>query len=192
MTTDIAALLIFLKEIDRLKTIERKTPIHSGGRLENSAEHSWHLALAVLIFQDFAPKGIDLNKAIKMALLHDIVEIDAGDVFVYEEQPHKKANEVKALERITSLLPTHLAAEFTQIWNEFEDGKSIEAKHVHALDRFLPLYSNYLNDGYSWKKHQISANRIVAKNKPPIQAGIPELWEHAQKMVETVFGSAAS
>lgn len=180
----IDSLLPFVAEIDRLKTINRQSLIHTGGRHENSAEHSWHLAMCVLVFKEFAPPGTDIEKAIKMALLHDIVEIDAGDTFVYADLSGKKEKELQALERLTSLLPENLAAEFKSIWNEFEDGASNEAKYVSAIDRFLPMFSNVLNSGYSWKKHGITSAQVIAKNGPPIQAGLPQLWETAKKMIE--------
>ena len=180
----IEALLPFLKEADLLKLVNRQTLIHSGGRQENSAEHSWHLAIAVLLFQKNAPEDLDMAKAIKMALLHDIVEIDAGDVFVYGDQSAKADKELEALGRLTGLLPEDLAKEFSDIWLEFEKGESPEAKYVSALDRFLPMFSNYLNEGHSWKKHGITSSRVVAKNQPPIQAGLPDLWDTVSKMLE--------
>jgi putative hydrolases of HD superfamily len=187
MHTEIDSLLIFLKEIDRLKSVERQCLIHNGGRHENSAEHSWHLALAALLFQGQAAKGIDINKAIKMALLHDIVEIDAGDTFIYADQAGKKEKELAAFQRLMSLLPSAQAIELTKIWEEFEEGQSQEAQYVQALDRFLPLYSNYLNEGYSWKKHGIQKAQVIAKNKPPMIAALPALWEKAQAMVDGWF-----
>lgn len=177
------SLLPFIKEIDRLKLIERNTPIHAGGRVENTAEHSWHLAMTVLVFEKMSPQKLDINKAVKMALLHDIVEIDAGDVIVYAEQPNKKEKEAKARDRIFGLLPEAIATEFMAIWNEFEDGQSAEAKFVSAIDRFLPLYSNYLNGGYSWKNHNVKADKVIGKCEPPITAGLPELWTVAQHMI---------
>ena len=176
-------LLPFLLEADRLKTVHRQALIHNGGRRENSAEHSWHLAIAVLIFQKLAPKNIDINKAVKMALLHDIVEIDAGDTFVYGDLSSKKAEEAAALERLTGLLPEEIAGDFRHVWIEFETGESAESKYVSAIDRFLPLYSNILNKGYSWKNHGITADRVIAKNQPPIVDGLPALWDVAERMI---------
>lgn len=180
----IESLLPFIKEIDRLKLIERNTPIHAGGRVENTAEHSWHLAMTVLVFEKISPQKLDINKAVKMALLHDIVEIDAGDVIIYGDQSHKKDKEAKARDRIFGLLPELLAQEFMDIWNEFEEGHSPEAKYVSAIDRFLPLYSNFLNGGYSWKNHNVKADKVIAKCEPPITGGLPELWTVAQRMIQ--------
>lgn len=181
---EIESLLPFIKEADRLKSVTRQTLIHSGERVENSAEHSWHLALAVLVFQKTAPENLDINKAIKMALLHDIVEIDAGDVFVYGDLSAKADKEKLAIERLSSLLPPDVASEVSGTWKEFEAGESIEAKYVAAIDRFLPLYSNYLNKGYSWKNHGIISNRVIEKNQQPIEGGLAPLWEVAKKMIE--------
>lgn len=180
----VSNLLPFIKEIDRLKLIERQTPIHAGGRPENTAEHSWHLAMTVLVFEKLSPQKLDINKAVKMALLHDIVEIDAGDVIIYADQSSKKDKEALARDRIFGLLPDAIAKEFKEIWNEFEDGESPEAKFVSAIDRFLPLYSNYLNGGYSWKNHNVKADKVVHKCQPPISQGLPELWNVALKMIE--------
>lgn len=180
----IESLLPFIKEIDRLKTVERQALIHNGGRRENSAEHSWHLALTVLVLEKTSEQKIDVCKAVKMALLHDIVEIDAGDSFVYDNQDDKKESEAKALQRIMGLLPASLEKEFSDLWTEFEEGISPEAKFVSALDRFLPIYSNYLNEGHSWKKHQVSSQKVTAKCEPPITAGLPKLWTVTEKMLE--------
>jgi putative hydrolase of HD superfamily len=178
------ALLPFLKEVDRLKAVQRQTLVHSGERKENSAEHSWHLALAVLIFHNLAAEEIDLGRALTMALLHDLVEIDAGDTFVYANRADRKEKERAALDRVTGLLPESLGSEFKNAWLELEANESAEAKFVSALDRFLPLYSNYLNGGHSWKNHQITSDQVVAKNKDPISEGVPELWEIAGRMIE--------
>ncbi len=177
-------LLPFLKEMDLLKKVERKTLLHTGGRYENTAEHSWHLALAVMLFRDFASKDCDLSKAIQMALLHDIVEIDAGDVMIYADQSNKKTNEARALERLLGLLPDSKASEFKKLWEEFEEGTSSESKYVSALDRFLPLYSNYLNRGHSWKQHGVLKDQVLGKNQRPISIALPELWALAEKMLE--------
>jgi putative hydrolase of HD superfamily len=176
--------LNFLKEADLLKNVDRQTLIHNGGRRENSAEHSWHLALAAMAFQKMAPPGLDLSKALQMALLHDIVEIDAGDTIVYAEQPDKNKTEALALNRITGLLPANLRENFKTIWNEFEAGESIEAQYISAIDRFLPIYSNYLNAGHSWVNHHVSAARVIARCEAPITKGIPELWPATLRMLE--------
>jgi len=173
----------FIKEADKLKQVERQTLIHNGGRKENSAEHSWHLAIAALVLQSFAPEKLDINKAIKMALLHDIVEIDAGDTIVYGDLSGKEDAEAAALVRLMALLPNESSSDLKLIWLEFEEGRSPEAKYISAIDRFLPIYSNYLNEGHSWKNHNITVDRIIAKCEKPISTGIPALWELTKKML---------
>jgi putative hydrolase of HD superfamily len=183
----IESLLPFLKEIDHLKSVERQTLNHNGGRRENTAEHSWHLAMAVIIFQSFSKEKIDLARALKMALIHDLVEIDAGDTFIYGDVSNKKAAETAAIERITNLLPEDLdfglKRDLKELWLEFEDRRSPEAQYVAALDKFLPLFSNHLNAGYSWKQHQVSADKVYANIKNPAEEAIPQLWELAQQLL---------
>lgn len=181
---NIDPLITFIHEADRLKEVERKTTIYGGARPENSAEHSWHLALSTLVFQKYAPPGTDINKAMKMALLHDLVEIDAGDVFIYADLSQQYEKEVKALERLTGLLPEPLTSDFKALWLEFEDAKSPEARYVKALDRFLPMYSNLLNQGKTWKDNGVTLKQVVAKNSPVIQNGIPQLWELISPLLE--------
>ena len=186
---NIELLLPFIKEIDLLKRVERQTLVHNGDRRETSAEHSWHLALTVLVCGSASLEPIDIAKAVKMALLHDVVEIDAGDTIVYGDLFGKKIAEMAALDRIMGLLPDRLASEFKALWLEFEDGNSPEAKLVSAIDRFLPIYSNFLNEGYSWRNHGVSSSRITAKCEPPITAGLPQLWSIANKMLENSIES---
>lgn len=176
-------LLAFLKEADRLKLVERQTLIHAGGRRENSAEHSWHLALSVLVFSSLAKEKLDLFKAVRMALLHDLVEIDAGDELVYGENKGKKEKELVAIERLTAILPPEIGAGLKETWFEFEVGTSPEARFVSALDRFLPIYSNYFNGGHSWKNHGVPAGKVVGRCEAPISE-IPGLWEATRKMLD--------
>jgi putative hydrolase of HD superfamily len=184
------SLLNFLKEADRLKTVERQTLIHSGGRKENSAEHSWHLAMAVFVFHSMTKSKADLLKCLKMAVFHDLVEVDAGDTFVYGDQATQNQKELAAIERLSGLLPDSIGKDLKDTWLEFEEAQTLEAKFVKALDRFLPMYSNFLNQGYSWKNHGISAERVEAKNRGPIEAGIPELWPVTEKMLSDFFSAS--
>lgn len=180
---NIESLLPFIKEIDKLKFIERQALCHNGQRRENTAEHSWHLAMSVIVLHSLVEKEVDIGKAVKMALLHDLVEIDAGDTFVYADLSGKKEKELHAIERLTGLLPEPLCAEFRSLWMEFEEGVSAEAKFVGAIDRFLPLYSNFLNEGYSWKNHDVSEQKVYGRVQKPISEGFPPLWELAKKMI---------
>lgn len=181
----IEAQLQFIQEIDKLKSIERQTLNYYGGRRENSAEHSWHLAMAVLIFQNQAEhKNLDIFKALKMALLHDIVEIDAGDVVIYGDQSQKAEKEAVAAQRLFGLLPADQAQELSEIWEEFEKRESPEARYVASLDRFLPLMSNYLSGGYSWKNHQVTYEQVIEKNQGTMPKSVPTLWKTALRMLD--------
>ena len=177
-------LVKFITEIDKLKHIHRQTLTFHGKRDENSAEHSWHLAMAVLVFPRIAnEENLDVLKAVKLALIHDLVEIDAGDTFVYHDQfdSDKEKNEKLAAERLFGLLPKELSEEFHLLWQEFELRESNEAKYVAAIDRFLPIMANSLNGGHSWKKHNVSFDQVVKKNKQKILDGSKTLWDEVEK-----------
>lgn len=172
---------VFVQELNKLKLVERKTV--AGNRQENSAEHSWQLAMAVLAFhKSFG--GFELGKALEMALLHDVVEIDAGDTFIYADQSNKAADEAKAAERIFGLLPGNPGAELKATWEKFEAKDTPEARIVSALDRFLPMLVNYHSEGYSWKKHNVRLAQVLERNKKPILAASPELWAFTERMLE--------
>lgn len=181
--------LEFILEIDKLKDVERKTLNYHGGRLERSGEHSWHLATAVSAFLPYAKQRneIDLLKATKMALLHDIVEIDAGDTIIYNVTTEVNEAELAAADRIFGLLPENSRSEFLELWHEFEALRSPEAIYVKSLDRFLPLYSNIRSEGHSWREHNITYEQVLKINKERIQAGVPELWDIvSEKLAELV------
>lgn len=178
--------LSFIKEIDLLKNIERQTSILNGSRRENSAEHSWHLATSVFVFKSYTHHKIDLEKALSLAIFHDIVEIDAGDTFVYADLNSKADLELKTLERLVTLLPQHTADEIKRLWFEYEENQTPEAQYVNALDRFLPIYANYLSKGFSWKKHGIKKSQVIERNKAKIISGLPELWP----IVELIMNEA--
>ncbi len=161
--------LTFLYEIDKLKTIFRRTNLISEPeRLENSAEHSWHLAFYVLILAEYTNAKIDLLRALKMVLLHDIVEIDAGDTFCYDAQANinKHEKEILAAERLFGLLPSEQGAEFMELWQEFEAGETAEAKFAVSVDRLQPLLHNYVTGGGSWKRHDIKREQVELRMKP--------------------------
>jgi len=178
--------LDFIIEVDKLKQIIRQTLLTDSSRQENDAEHSWHMALAIFIFQEHAKiQPLDMVKAVKMVLIHDVVEIDAGDTFAYDLEAHsdKEERENKAAERIFGLLPEEQKQEYINIWREFEEGKSNEAKFVGAVDKFMPILHNYLTQGKQWKKHGVSAE-MVQKRNSPIQQGSDVLWEKVLEMIE--------
>lgn len=161
--------LNFLFEIDKLKTIFRQsTLITDTNRFENSAEHSWHLAFYVLILAEHATVEINLLRVLKMVILHDIVEIDAGDTFVYDTAANmnKQQLEQRAAERIFGLLPLDQRNEFIELWQEFEANETADAKFAGSVDRLHPLLHNYMTGGGSWKRHDISRKQVEIRMKP--------------------------
>jgi putative hydrolase of HD superfamily len=177
--------LQFILEIDRLKHILRQTLLTDGSRRENSAEHSWHIAIMAMVLADYAPPGVDLNRAIQMLLLHDVVEIDAGDTFCYDIQSnHSKADrEEQAAARLFGLLPTDQEQEFRQIWDEFEAQESVTAQFAAALDRIQPFLHNRATHGGTWKLHNITRDQVLQRMQP-VAAGTPKLWTFIQMAIE--------
>ena len=175
----------FIIEIDKLKTILRQTKITEGSRNENDAEHSWHLALMAILLSEYAKEKIDLLKVVKMVLIHDIVEIDAGDTFVYERPlTHSiSEKELKAAGRIFNILPQDQAKEIMTLWREFEAKQTPESRFAAALDRLQPILCNIKNRGGAWKEHGITYDRVIERNKH-IADGAPELWKYAEKIIK--------
>lgn len=176
--------LDFIIEADRVKQIIRKTPLFDGSRLENDAEHGWSIALMASLLREYANFPVDLEKVMKMLLIHDLVEIDAGDVFLYAaERKDVHEKELKAAQRIFGILPKDQAAEYLELWQEFEDRQSNEAKYAAVFDRLEPLLQNYCTQGSSWKKHGIKAHQ-VRKGNAHIQEGSKEIWSLVEQMIE--------
>lgn len=175
----------FILEIDRLKHILRQTLLIDASRQENSAEHSWHLAVMAIVLAEYAPEGVDLCRAIKMLLLHDLVEIDAGDTFCYDVQGNqqKAAREQLAADRIFGLLPADLSQELRDLWEEFESGETVSAQFAIALDRIQPLLHNWQTQGGTWKKHNIAVNQVYQRMQP-VEIGAPELWASVQQIID--------
>lgn len=173
--------LAFLVEADRLKTILRRTSLVGEERKENTAEHSWHFALMALTLAEHAVEPIDLTRVLKIALIHDLVEIDAGDSFVYDTaaMEDKAEREQAAAERIFGLLPPDQAAEYRALWDEFEEQETPEAKFAAAVDRVCGMMPNYKNQGGSWKEHAVTARQVTQRNEP-IGKGAPAVWEVTQ------------
>lgn len=176
--------IAFVTEIDKLKTILRQTPLMDNSRRENSAEHSWHLALMALILGEYAEAGTDLIRVVKMVLVHDIVEIDAGDTFAYDVQGYtdKAEREELAAERIFGLLPDDQHDIIMALWREFEAIATPEARFANALDRLEPLIGNFVSGGGSWKKPGVTLPR-VQKRMEPIGAVSPALGEYVQHIL---------
>ncbi|MGQ1787306.1 MULTISPECIES: HD domain-containing protein [unclassified Saccharicrinis] len=178
--------LHFIIEIDKVKQIIRQTLLMDSSKQENDAEHSWHMAVTLFVLAEYAnEKYLDLIKAVKMVLIHDLVEIDAGDTYAYDENAHhdKDEREQKAAKRIFGLLPDDLRIEFTQIWEEFEAGETAEAKFVGAIDRFMPILHNYKTNGKQWLKHGVTADTVLKRNNP-VKEGSETLWNEVLRMVD--------
>jgi putative hydrolase of HD superfamily len=168
----------FMLELERLKSVTRKTRVTGSERFENSAEHSWQIAMLAAALAPHAPAGVDMARVIGMLLVHDVGEIDTGDTLVYIEEgvAERKAAERVAVERIFGLLPAAQAAPFVALWNEFEAAATPEARFAHAADRAMPALLNLANAGQSWVEHGITHDRVLARIGPPIEAGCPALW----------------
>ena len=176
----------FLIEIDKVKEIYRRTYLMSKSRRENDSEHSWHISLMAVVLYEYAnDRDIDLPKVVKMLLIHDLVEIDAGDTFAYDEEGHKdKAErESAAALRVYHLLPDDQASEFLALWKEFESRETGEAKFANALDRFQPILHNYLTEGATWKEHGIKKNQVIVRNKP-VQDGSSVIWDYIRTLID--------
>ena len=175
----------FIVEVDKLKTIYRQSLITDKSRFENDAEHSWHLALMAFLLAEYTREKVDLLKVIKMVLMHDIVEIDAGDTYCYDEQAKldKREREEKCANRIFSLLPEEQAKEMYELWEEFECMETTEEKYAAALDRIQPVLLNYTSEGLSWKRHSISKEQVLERNSR-IQNSSDELWEYVKSLID--------
>ena len=183
-TEDLLNQITFIKEIDKVKYIQRKTKLFNSDRCENDAEHSWHLALMAIVLAEHSDEPIDVLKVVKMVLIHDIVEIDAGDVFIYDTvKSHDNTDEERlAANRIFGLLPKKQAEELIAIWEEFEAGKTNEAKFAKSIDRLEPLLQNISNNGGTWKEFGVSYDKVYEK-KSVIKNGSKTLWDFAEGLI---------
>lgn len=184
ITNDLLKQIQFIKEIDKIKYIQRRTCLLNSDRPENDAEHSWHLALMAIALSEHANKPVDILKVIKMVLIHDIVEIDSGDVFVYDKsKSHKNTEEeFAAAKQIFGLLPENQAKELIDLWKEFEDGETDDAKFAKSLDKFEPLLQNFSNNGGTWDKYNVTYNEVYTQKKS-INKGSDTLWEYAENLL---------
>lgn len=174
----------FIKEIDKVKYILRKIKLINSDRNENDAEHSWHLALMAIVLAGHSNEPVDVLKVIKMLLIHDLVEIDAGDTFIYDTQKNHSNTEEERLaaNRIFGLLPSDQAEEFIELWEEFEAGKTQEAKFARSMDRLEPLLQNYSNNGGTWREYEISYNTVYEKKKI-VREGSETLWSFVENLL---------
>lgn len=177
--------MAFIHEIDKVKYIQRNTRLFNSERKENDAEHSWHLAMMALILSEHANESIDLFKVIKMLLIHDIVEIDAGDIFLFDTKiNHNNSDEeTKAAQRIFGMLPIAQANELLTIWEEFEEGVTPEAKFARSMDRLEPVLQNLSNNGGTWKEHNVPYEKVINKVSV-IEHGSKPIWDFAKNKID--------
>ncbi len=183
MTDRLEAQFAFLNEADRLKSVLRATTLVDGSRPENSGEHSWHLALYALVLADQAAPGVDINRVIRMLLIHDLVEIDVGDVPIHSAngQAHAsvetQAAEAKAADRIFGLLPKDLAADLRALWEEFEAAETPDARFAKSLDRVQPVMANLMSGGGTWATYNVTYDQLESRVGVKIAKGAPALWD---------------
>ena len=180
----LSAQIAFILEIDKLKSIFRQTLLTDGSRRENDAEHSWHIATMAFVLAEYADTPVDAGRVAKMLLIHDVVEIDAGDTFIHDEAGHtdKDAREQAAATRLYGLLPPDQASEFHDLWREFESRESDDARFAHSLDRLQPILHNFATGGGTWKLHKVTAAK-VEKLLPRIEGGSKRLADYTRALL---------
>jgi putative hydrolases of HD superfamily len=175
----------FILEIDKLKTVLRRTYLIHEDRSENTAEHSWHLAIMAILLAEHANEPVDVSRVVKMVLIHDIVEIDAGDTYFYDAAAalDKSEREQAAADRLFGILPPDQGNELRELWEEFEANETADARFALALDRFMPQLHNYHTHGRSWAEHGITAERVLERNAS-MADGSAKLWECARSLLD--------
>lgn len=176
----------FLVEMDRLKQVIRRSPLADGSRLENSAEHSWHVALMAVVLADYAAEPVDIAHVVQMLLVHDIVEIDAGDTYAYDANGNndKTEREQRAADRLFGLLPDDQGTAIRTLWEEFEERRTPEARFANALDRLIPLLHNYLNEGRVWQANGVTVEQ-VRRRMAPVVEGSASLGDVVEAVLAT-------
>lgn len=184
---ELSSQLNFIREIDELKAVYRQTHVKSdNNRNENSAEHSWHIAMMANVLQQYADEPINISRVVIMLLIHDIVEIDAGDTFAFAQQEDldgQEDKEIKAANRLFGLLPESQFNELKQLWLEFEAAETNDARFAKAMDRVLPLIQNMANEGGSWVRHKVKKSQVLDRNKY-LNGLTPTLWSYACEQIE--------
>lgn len=190
MTARLDAQMAFLNEACRLKSVTRATPLCDGSRPENSGEHSWHIALYALVLAEQAPAGVNIDRVIRMLLIHDLVEIDAGDAPVYgnHDAAAMALAEAAAADRIFGLLPADQAASLRALWDEFEGNETPDARFAKSLDRFQPPNQNLAAGGGSWTDYNVSYDTLVDRVGQKIAHGAPDLWSWINPRIRAFFG----
>jgi putative hydrolase of HD superfamily len=183
--TDLNSLLAFILEIDKLKSIYRQTLLTDQSRRENSAEHSWHLAIMAMLLPEYAAAPVDVPRVMKMVLVHDLIEIDAGDTFAYDVvgNQDKHEREQRAAERIFGMLDEEKGSELRALWDEFEAAATAESRYANALDRLQPLLHNANTEGGTWRIHNVRREQVY-KRMDPVRIGMPDVWPTVVKIIE--------
>lgn len=177
--------IAFIECLDQLKQVLRQNLVMDESRRENSAEHSWHIATMAMVLAEYAPQALDQLRVLKMLLLHDVIEIEAGDTFCFDVEGNKDKEEREriAADQVFGLLPSDLGTEFRELWDEFEAGETAEARFVNSLDRFQVLLQNFNTRGGTWRIHSIEKARVVQRMLP-IKDGAPALWPVVEQYLE--------
>lgn len=185
---DLLKQLSFIHEIDKLKYVQRMTCLFNSTRNENDAEHSWHLCMMALVLHGHSNEKVDLLKVLKMLLIHDVVEIDAGDTFLFDTTKNHSntQEELKAAKRIFGMLPEEQAIELIEVWKEFEAAESPEAKFAKAIDRLAPMMQNATNKGGTWAQHNVPYVTVIQKKKR-IKEGSEKLWKYGKSLVDEFY-----
>ena len=176
----------FLVEIDQMKNVLRQTLLADGSRRESDAEHSWHLAMYAMLLSEYAPEPVDVSRVIRMVLVHDLIEIYAGDTFCYDKEGNRDraAREAAAADQLYALLPADQAGEYRALWEEFDRMDTPDSRFAAALDRVQPIINNYLTDGHTWKLGHVTSAQVYER-MAPVKNGLPEAWKVVEWIINT-------
>lgn len=175
----------FLAEIDQMKNVMRQTLLADGSRRESDAEHSWHLAMYAMLLSEYAPEPVDVSRVVRMVLVHDLIEIYAGDTFCYDAEGNKDkaAREKAAADKLYAMLPEEQAAEYRALWEEFDRMDTPDSRFAAALDRVQPIVNNYLTEGHTWKLGQVTSAQVYER-MAPVKNGFPKAWEVVEWIIK--------
>ena len=176
----------FLVEIDQMKNVLRQTLLADVSRRESDAEHSWHLAMYAMLLSEYAPEPVDISRVVRMVLVHDLIEIYAGDTFCYDKEGNrdKAAREAAAADRLYALLPADQAGEYRALWEEFDRMDTPDSRFAAALDRIQPIINNYLTKGHTWKLGHVTSAQVYER-MAPVKSGLPEAWKVVEWIINT-------
>lgn len=178
--------LEFLVEIDKMKSVLRRTLIIDGSRRENDAEHSWHLAMLAMVLEEYSEREINISRVVRMCLVHDLVEVYAGDTFAYDEKGYedKLARENAAADKLFSMLPPEQGSEFRALWEEFDEAQTADAMYAAAMDRLQPIMNNFMTNGHTWREGKVTSDKVLDRMQK-IKQATPELWPVVEYIVNT-------